>query len=252
MEHTNGTRIISLKDLWDIFIHRLPIMIIAAVLCTGAFFAFNRITFTPQYASTATLYILRQDGEKDTTDADMGFSLALKVINDCTYLLKSHAVVDEVIDSMKLDMTYKELSGKISTSNPENTRILEVVVQADSPKEAKAIVDTLCKIGQNKITEAMGFQQVNFYEHGTLETKPCNTIGLRTYAVIGIIVMLLTYGIYLLLFMLDDSIKTEEDIKEYLELSILGEIPNANDGSRRHYGYYSADQDKKGKKGRKK
>ena len=51
-------------------------------------------------------------------------------------------------------------------SNPEDTRILEVTVKADSPKMAKAIVDRICTIGAARIEDAMGFQQVNVYELG--------------------------------------------------------------------------------------
>ena len=98
------------------------------------------MTFVPQYASTATLYILRQADGATASDASSDFSLALKVVNDCTYLLKSHTVLDEVISSLNLDMEYEDLYDCVSTSNPEDTRILEVTVKASMSLEQRILI----------------------------------------------------------------------------------------------------------------
>lgn len=238
MKDNANVRVVMLKDLWEIFVHRLWVMILAAIVVVGGLLLLNRLTFTPAYSSTATLYILRQDNDTTNANSDSDFSLALKVVNDCDYLLKSHSVLDEVIRELNLDIDYESLSDSVSTSNPENTRILEVSVESDSPRNAKRIVDALCEIGQEKITEAMGFQQVNLYEYGTLNDKPCNTTSMTTYLLAGIITAIAVYAIFLIIFLLDDRIRTEEDIERYLGLSILGDIPNANDKKNHQYGYY--------------
>ena len=144
-------------------------------------------------ASTATLYILRQADGATASDASSDFSLALKVVNDCTYLLKSHTVLDEVISSLNLDMKYEDLYDCISTSNPEDTRILEVTVKADSPELAKRIVDKICTIGSKRIEDAMGFQQVNLYELGTTDPDPCNSTRMLTFAFAGVVAAVVTY-----------------------------------------------------------
>lgn len=239
-QYSTNVRVVTLKDLWVILINRLWIMILAALVVTGGILLFNRLTFVPAYSSTATLYILRQDNAGSTRNSDSDFSLALKVVNDCDYLLKSHSVLDEVIRELNLDTDYKTLSKCVSISNPENTRILEVTVESNSPENAKQIVDAICKIGQEQITEAMGFQQVNLYEYGTLNNKPCNIMSITTYMLIGMITAILVYSVFLVIFLLDDRIRTEEDIERYLGLSVLGDIPNANDKRNNQYGYYKA------------
>ena len=160
----SNVRVVTLRDLWSIFIRRLWIMVLVAAVAVAILFTIVQLTFSPMYSSTATLYILRQEDYDTSSNTSSDFSLALDVVNDCTYLLKSHAVVDEVIDALNLEMSYEDLTEAISTSNPDDTRILEVTVEAESPELAKEIVDTLCEIGQENITDAMGFQQVNFYE----------------------------------------------------------------------------------------
>ena len=127
----------------------------------------------------------------------------------------------------------------ISTSNPENTRILEVTVEADSPELAKRIVDRLCEIGQDKIAEAMGFQQVNLFEYGTISDEPSNRMGIFTYALIGLVGAIAAYLVFLIMFVADDSLRTEDDIMQSLGLTVLAEIPDANGGKKGKYGHYS-------------
>lgn len=240
MEQKVNLRIITIKDLWRILVRRRWILILAFVVGGASVYFINSLLYVPEYTSTATLYILRQTESEDSADTSNDFSLALKVVNDCTYLLKSHTVLDEVIKDLSLDISYEDLYDCVSTSNPEDTRILEVSVTAATPQEAKRIVDQLCKIGPKKIEMAMGFQQVNLYEYGTQDDEPSNKMPLMVCAMAAVVSVVLVYSVFLMLYMLNDQIQSDEDIERYLGLSVLGEIPNANAGKKGHYGYYKA------------
>ena len=239
MSDMNNTKAVTLRELWEIFVQRWWVIFLIAGLCAGGFMALTEASYVPRYESTATLYILRQNGEESNGSNSQyyDFTMALNVVNDCTALLKSHSVIDRVIGELNLTETYRQLSDSISTSNPDNTRILKVTVEADTAENAKRIVDAICEEGQNKITEAMGFQQVNLYEHGILNPEPCNKTGLSTYIIVGIVAALVTYLGMLIAYITDDRLWTEEDIKRYLSLSVLGDIPNADQTAKKR-GYY--------------
>ena len=241
MENKSFIREVTLSDRWRIFLHRLWIMVLAMVIVVAGFITFDRLTYVPRYSSTATLYILKQS--ESTTQQYYGqeyedFTLALKVVNDCNHLLKSHAVIDTVIENLDLEMSYGALRSSISTSNPEETRVLEVTVEADSPEMAKRIVDNVCDVGVAKITEAMGFTQVNLYEYGILNTSPCNATSPMTYALVGLVVMVGVYAIFLMAYLFDDRLKTDEEIERALELTVIGDIPNADEHKNHKHGYY--------------
>ena len=238
---TQGTeREITLTDLWEVFIRHIVPMLLAAILCVGLLAGYSKLILKPLYNSTATLYVLKQDKASDYVYTQSDFTLAMNVVNDCTYMLKSHTVLDDVIEELGLDMSYSELYSSISTSNPDNTRVLEVSVKTGSAERSKQIADSLCRIASEKITAAMGMDQVNVFAAGTLEVRPCNTVGLTKYVIAGIAAVVFVYAIYLVAFMLDDRIKSEEDIQKYLGLSVLGEIPNSNDSKHKggKYGRY--------------
>lgn len=238
MEQQSNARVITLTDLWSVFVHRLWTIILVVLIAVSSFYIVKSVTYTPKYESTATLYILKQDNEVSDYETSSNFSLALNVVNDCDYLLKSHAVLDEVITETGLDISYDSLCDSISISNPENTRILEVSVESSSPQLSKKIVDRVCEIGADKIEDAMGFQQVNLYEYGIYNEEPCNRTSITTYILAGLIVAVLTYAVFLIIFLLDDILRTDEDIYKQLKLHVIGDIPNANDTKNHKYGYY--------------
>lgn len=247
METNTMTRDVTIKDLWNIFTRRFLLMVLAAILAVGGTFLISNALIQPLYTSTATLYILSQDDYDSLSYTSESFSLALKVVNDCNYLLKSHSVLDEVIAELELDADYEDLYDSISTNNPENTRILEVTAQAGSPEEAKEIVDAICSIGPDKIRDAMGFDQVNLYEYGILDNEPSNRLGMVGYLLIGFTAAVFVYAAFLLAYLLDDRIRTEEDVQRYLGLSILGVIPNASETAKKGYGYGYGKSSSRGK-----
>ena len=127
----SNVRIITIRDLWSIFVHRLLIIILAAAASVAGLYAFNKIMYVPQYSSTATIYILRQGNESNTTDTNNDFSLALSVVNDCTYLLKSHTVLDQVIQDLSLNLTYEDLYKIGPDGRPFWTKVQREPLAAD-------------------------------------------------------------------------------------------------------------------------
>lgn len=240
MEQEIATKEIALKDLWQIFIRRLWMMALAAVVAVCAFFAFDTLTFTPRFSSTATMYILNQENENaSTNDVSSNLSTALKVVNDCDFMLKSDTVVSAVRQKLGLGEAYSDLKDCITTNNPSDTRILQITVEADSPEMAKQIVDALCEIGVENINRTIGLEQVNLYERGSFESKPCNETSLLTYVLVGAVAAVAVYAVFLVMFLMDDCLKTDEDCQLYLGLSLIGDIPDADDVTKRKYGGYS-------------
>jgi len=241
MNETTTQQVITLRDIWELFLQRLVIVLLVSALSVAIFYVYNRATYTPLYQSTATLYIAGDDSFEGNSSADAynTYSLALKVVNDCDYLLSSRSVVDQLIQEMNLDTSYGILQGRISTDNPSNTRILEVTVDAETPELSKKIVDRLCEIGEAKINEVMGANYVQLYEYGTYSVFPCNETPKVTYLIVGVIAAVITFGLCLLLFLLDDRIRTADHIEQILGLSVLGDIPDTNShGQKGRYGYY--------------
>lgn len=216
--------VVNLKDLWDIFVNKILIIALVALLAVAGLGVYKTATYAPQYESVATLYILAQDSS--TTAA---FNVALAVINDCRESLTSYAVLDTVINTLGLNMSTSMLRSMISTTNPDSTRFIYVTVRSSSPQMSKEIVDLLCRTCADKMENAMnGLRQVNVYAEGKISNTPCNKTGLMTYLLVGAAGAVLTYGVFVIMSLIDDRFRDDEDIKRTLGVTILGDIPNAN------------------------
>lgn len=236
-QEQNRGKAISLRDLWHIFTERWWIMLLAAIIVMIGMFLIVKVTYTPEYQCKATLYILKRNDEATGSSSD--FSVALNVVKDCTYILKCHSVLDAVISVNDLDIEYKKLYNRITTKNPDGTRILEVTAKAPTPELAKKIVDSVCLFGTDKITESLGFKQTSICEEGIYDPMPCNRIGFAKYLLFGLLAAIAVYSVFFLIFILDDRISDNEEIEKILGLSVLGEVPDFNDEAHSKYGQRS-------------
>ena len=230
---------LNLKVLWEIFISKWWIIVITAVVAFVSVAIFDKVTYVPKYSSTATMYILRQASEDSTIgEVSQSLNVATSIVKDCDYLIKSDSVIDIVKAELTLGEEYEDLSSMIKTSNPSGTRILEVRVEAGSPEMAKNIVDQLCEVGALKINEAMGYNQVSVYEHGKIITAPSNKMSVLNYIVVVMVAAFGACAVLVVIYILDDTLKSNEDCEKYLGLTVLGDIPNAYENHKNKRGYY--------------
>lgn len=226
MQNTNESTI-KFKDMFYLFLSKLWIMVLVAVVAAGGVFAFNYFTYEPEYKSTGSIYILRQNSDIDTgSDYNSDFSLALSVVSDCTKLLTSRTVLNEVIDDNSLSYSYAELNSMISIENPSNTRYLEISVTTDSPEKSKMIVDSICAIGKEQIVSVMGFNQVNIVDEGTLATSPTNSIFSYNIFLAAMVAFILTYVVFAICYIFDEKITDPDALEKHLKLSVLAVVPD--------------------------
>ena len=65
MENEKNVRVIELVDMWTVFTHRLLVILLCAILGIAFAIVYNRVFVRPEYNSTATLYILKQESSGD-------------------------------------------------------------------------------------------------------------------------------------------------------------------------------------------
>ena len=227
---TNSHDRIYPAEMFSLVKQKIWIFIVAGAIALVTVSVCNAYLIKPEYTSTATIYVLRvNEGETSSyNELKSDFSLALEIVADYNYLLKSHRVLDEVIETLDLPLTYKALAEKIRVINPENTRILEVSVKYDSPEKAKEIADMICEIGTEASENTMGFMQITVFEQGTIGTAPSNSVGLRKMLVILTIILLLVFLILLIRNELVDRMDWK-DIEQVLEIRVIGSIPHYGD-----------------------
>ncbi|MEG0228023.1 MAG: protein-tyrosine kinase, partial [Lachnospiraceae bacterium] len=144
---------------------------------------------------------------------------------DYQQLITSRAVLNQVIEDENLDMTYQELLGAVTVNTPVDTRIVEILVSNPDPKMAQDIANSVRTVAADHIQKVMDSQAVNTVDEANLATHPSKPSILKNTVIGGLLGIFLAIGIVVIIFLLDDRIRSVEDIEQYLGLGVLGSIP---------------------------
>lgn len=217
-------------DLLELFIavKRKMLLILAAGLFVAALYGAYTVYFiNPEYTSTSSVLIL----SKETTltsiaDLQLGSQLA----KDYQILIKSTDVMNDVIKNVGLqDMTADILRDCITINNPEDTRILEISVNYSDPILAKKIADEVADVSSTYVGDKMEVIPPKIIEKGKIpsfQTSP----NIKKNIILGFLAgAILCGGIITVIAIMDDTIKSEEDLEKYLEIPTLAVIPDRRD-----------------------
>lgn len=225
IENRNDEVEIDLREIFGLLIDKLAIIVLAAILGAAIAFTYTKFLVSPVYQSKTQVYVT--NNKLTTTDQinvnDLQSSNYLT--KDYMILVKSNPVLDKVIADLGLKMSTSELAGKIHVSTPTDTRILTIAVNDTDPIMAKKIADAVREASKAQIQAVMGIETVNTVEEAKLPENPVSP-NTKMNVLIGFILgFVIAVALVIIRFMLDDSIKAQEDVEKYLGLSVLGLIP---------------------------
>lgn len=240
---------IDLLQLFYALKKKIWFILAAMIIGGGLAGAYSKFLITPQYSSTSMMYIL----SKETTLTSLAdLQIGSQLTEDYKVIVNSRPVLGEVIDSLALDMSYEQLLAKISIGNPTDTRILTVTVTDPDPYRAKAIVDCVAETASDYIGEIMEMIPPKIIENGTvptMKTSPSNGKNAVLGALAG---MILVCGVIVIQVIMNDTVRTEEDVERYLGLTVLASVPLREGEERTKPGHHSNGENTKSRKRRKK
>lgn len=219
-----GDDVIEIDLLQLLLEFKKRIVMIALAMAVGGVLAgaFSMFAITPQYTSSAMVYIL----SKETTLTSLAdLQIGSQLTQDYKVIATSRPVLQDVISHLSLDMTYEELGKKLTIDNPTNTRILTIQATDADPEMAKKIVDAVAAMSADYIADIMEMTPPKIIETGVVPTKKTSPSNTRN-TLIGILAgMVIVCGLITLEVIMNDSVRTEEDVARYLELSVLASVP---------------------------
>jgi capsular polysaccharide biosynthesis protein len=200
-------------------------MIVLSALLVGLIgFLISRFAITPMYESSTTLWIVNKNEESSNlaySDLQMGSMLT----KDYAELIRSRTVLEKVIANLGLDDTYATLSDRVSVTNKTDTRILVISVEDRDPAWAQRIADEVRNAANSHILDVTDAEAVNVSDYANLPSDPVSP-KIAQWTIIGAAIgAFLCIVVLLLRFLLDDTVKTSEDVERYLAISSLGMIP---------------------------
>ena len=149
------------------------------------------------------------------------------MINTYNEIIKTPAILDKVIDNLKLEGESANLASKVNVTNQQQSQVINVTVTDVEQAEAVKIVNEISKVFQDEIENIMNVDNVSILTKAEKSENPTpvSPKPLVNIAIAFILGALLGLAIAFLREFLDKSVKNEDDVAQHIGLPVLGSIP---------------------------
>ena len=217
-------------DLFKIFSKIKELFATCIVICcitSTAAFAYSSLLIEPSYTSTGKMIVV-QNGDS-TTNNQLNINdvnLSQKLVNTYSEILKSEKISDIVFAKLELPYSNKEFNQIVKISGANNTEVINISATTGDPQESTMIVNTIIEVFQEEIYSIMRIENVSILNWAKVPTAKSSPSILQN-TIIGLLLGIIISGLLVILAVVfDNKIKTEEELKEIMGISVIGVIPD--------------------------
>lgn len=162
---------LNVKELFQFFISKTWLFLIVIVLTVIVGVGYAVLTDEPMYHSNTDMIIVGTTGAKDFNKDGIIVVIqnsvnldSTKFVNTYNGIIKSRTLLTNVINTLNLDYTADELSGKINVSTVLNTDIIRINVKSLDAKEAADIANELAESFSETIKEVYNVEKITIVD----------------------------------------------------------------------------------------
>lgn len=215
---------IDLLELLMVMKKHLAAILLAGIVGLVIMFACTIILMTPLYSASSMMYVMPDNSNSNSsTLSDM--QVGQQLTSDYSSMIESRSFMEDVIKKLNLTIDYQQLLEKVEVTNPTSSRILQVTVNDPNPQTAADIANEMASVAESKLKEITGMQAIKIYEEAAVPDRPSSP-SLKKNCALGLLAgIVLAMAVITVLYLMDDTIKTEDDIEKYLGMTTLAVLP---------------------------
>ena len=233
-----------LKVLWG----KVWLIIAAAFVGGVAFFLYTFFFITPQYQSSALLYVNNNSLDIGSTKLNItsgDISASSSLIDTYCVILKSRTTLEQARFEGELPYTYEQLRSKVSGSAEGKTPVFKITVTDPDPEMAANICNTVVEIMVDPNSGISGIVEgssVSVIDYAVVARSASSPSYMKNTAIGMLMGFVIACGIIILVSLMDSTIREEDFLLEkYKEIPILATVPDlVEDSVGGYYGYGSA------------
>lgn len=230
VKEQQGEREIDLRFIFEILKKNIIPLVLVTVI-VGAMALFGSMIFIPkQYEADAMLIV--NNKQSDSQVINSGEIVAAQNLAEVySIIIKSDTVLQQVIDDLKLNMTYEQLYKAISVSSVDSTQVISIKMRNTDPDFAKEIIADVVKVAPDVIKDKVEAGSVKVISEARISNNgnpvsPSLTKNALFGAIIGFVI---TLAIVFIKAFFRNTLKTESDITNTLGIPLLGIIPEIDE-----------------------
>jgi len=200
----------ELKRYFLIFRKRMRLIVFIIFIFTLTSSVLSIYVLKPKYQSVATLL------------ADKPQIYDENSIITYKEIVLSASVLEEVIRSLGLNISYEKLKKKIDVVIVKNTKIIKIIVQDQNKKNAVQMANKIAKTAMehiNKITREQSIRILDRAEISTQKVKPLPVFYIPVASVAGLLIGLFAVSFFEYW---DNTFKSITDIERCLGIPVVG------------------------------
>jgi len=224
---------ISLKEIFHIIKKRVSLILILTFSAAAFSAIVSFFLMTPRYElSTQVLVNRSQVGENFNTNE---VQTNIQLINTYSEIIMSPRILDIVAEELKGkiqtetgNLSSSAIKQKITVQSKNNSQVFSITAEDTDPHQAALIANQVAEVFRREIPSIMNVDNVSILSKAEVTTgiKPVSPKPMLNIAIALVVGLMAGVGLAFLLEYLDNTIKTEQDIENYLGLPVLGVITN--------------------------
>lgn len=216
---------IDLLELLMVMKKHLAAILLAGIVGLVIMFAYTSFLVTPLYSASSMMYVMPDNSNSMNSSTLSDMQIGQQLTSDYSSMIKSRSFMEDVIKKLNLTIDYQQLLEKVEVTNPTSSRILQVTVNDPNPQTAADIANEVASVAESKLKEITGMQAIKIYEEAAVPDRPSSP-SLKKNCALGLLAgLVLAMAVVTILYLLDDTIKTEDDIEKYLGMTTLAVLP---------------------------
>lgn len=197
-------------------------------ICFLYFFVIKQLIYSSSVQLTLTG--VSQEEEKITTN---DITLNTKMIPTYQEVITSRNVLEKVISNLKLDRSINALANNIKISAVTDSMVLTIRVNDRDPFIARNVANEVAEIFSEEIRRLYNITNITFLDKAILNHEPINVNYIKSGAISIFCSLFFAFGSLFIVFYLDKTIKSVEQVSNELGMVVIGSVPLHVDKTKR-------------------
>ena len=222
---------LDLKELFSMFWNKKAEIVFITLILMVVGIIYSYFYITPVYTAKTDLVLVQssstvsQTGDSAITSTDI--TMNSKLVSTYSELIKRNAVFGQVATNLNIsDEEAEKIKNNISVNSAKDTEIIEIKVTNEDPNKAADVANEIAKVFSEKIVEIYNISNIYLLDRAKAPENPSNINHMKDIVIFAFIGLVIASAYVLVANMLDNTIKTEEDIEKLTGLVVLTAIPD--------------------------
>ncbi|MBE6915963.1 MAG: hypothetical protein E7471_04945 [Ruminococcaceae bacterium] len=217
---------LNLRKVTKTIAEKIWIIVFATVIAAILSFFVTKFLITPQYVSTATLYVQNTENRQIDVGINMvDLTAAIKLVDTYIVVMESDLVMDEVAQNIGSQYTGEEIREMFSAASEKETEVLRINVKNEDPVVANQIAEEILRVAPDELIRVVKAGAVEVIDHASYPTVPSSP-NMKWNLFLGTLLgLLLSLIAVVLAEFLKVQIRDEEDLTDIFNIVVIGSVP---------------------------